>query len=292
MYVAIDAITYVQMLLSTLLYVLALKGVMCTHTYRKHHPRHVSKRVKESSFIVQNDCSSEDIFIHVMSISGRIQSQNNVESTIYNVPDSLVNITNTRLLENESQDFLVIFEDDTESSTSTWRLWWDSNVNSTGSQNQTLVESTCVVYDSSELIQHCWTDVSLVDGLTSSVKVDFVAENNPPIVVKPPDTWECPIANRLNYTSLANAPRPFLTESQACLSNCSLYRTESTCCLGDYTAATCHNPSPGLKSAGPEAYAFPYDDSTPYDIGGQTVTPLRYGEFAIGAPLFKIVTCI
>ena len=197
----------------------------------------------------------------------------------------------TAMAPGESQVFEFPFARTDLGLESSWRLWWDTDFVEF-SRNQTLVELHCLVSDVESDLQRCNIDVSNVDGLTSTVQVKFPSNPFPPITLEPPSSWECPEPNRIGRMKSQGVPKYYLPEQQACLSNCSLLRTDSTCCpTPPYTSENCTNANPAFLVAAPETYTFAYDDQSVRCNGQFCDKPLRAYDFRQNSQIMHITTC-
>lgn len=158
-------------------------------------------------------------------------------------------------------------------------------------RNNTMVEAHCYTDHAASSTQQCCMDVSILDGLTSSVKVDFLATNYTGITLDPPKDWQCPERNRLSAINETTIPTTFLPEWQACVSNCLLLNTPAVCCPPPCTAADCSNANPALVVAGPEAYTNAYDDDNVRCTQNGCLRPLRSHTFRRSSRIMHITTC-
>jgi len=281
----------VKMLLLTLLIPLTHMGVAtvaCTTNIFANETQHVPYHI-----VVRNYCEPRNgqTYLHFHATSGTVQpAQQNVAPIKYSADGTTQELTLAMATDQASKFNFMFPENATKS---TWRIWWDTIEDNSGSRSQTLLEGTCEAdrTDQTGKTLNCWINGSNVDGLSSSVRVDFTNDTFPPIIVKPPNGWQCPERNRppANVESALS----FLPQGQACVSNCSLLDTNQTCCRGPYdTPETCGgDPSPAIKIAAQEAYSFAYDDDTPYFNGVSTVRPLRAHNFATGATICEVSLC-
>jgi hypothetical protein len=238
---------------------------------------------------IENKCGTESspTNMHFMVVNEeKRMAYNNGSNRTASITDHVA----TTMAVNTSKEFEFRFGQSATHKESTWRLWWDTE--SIGfSRNQTLVEVHCSIQQLTSGMQDCNIDVSNVDGLTSSVKVEFQNTSFPPITLDPPADWQCPEKNRIGPSGIGGVPTNFLPEGQACLSNCSLLHTNATCCPPPYTPENCTNANPDLVIAGPEAYTFAYDDKSLRCNDEICVMPLRAHSFRQNSRIMHITTC-
>lgn len=241
------------------------------------------------SVLIENKCATESsqTNMHFMVVNeDKRMAYNNGSNLTASITDHVV----TAMAVNTTQEFGFRFARSATQLESGWRLWWD-NENVGFSRNQTLVEVHCSIQQLNTNKQDCNIDVSNVDGLTSSVKVQFQDTSFPDIILDPPVDWKCPKANRIGTAGTARVPTNFLPEEQACLSNCSLLHTDATCCPPPYTAENCTNANPALVVAGPQAYTCAYDDQSLRCDDKVCVMPLRAHSFWQNSRIMHITTC-
>ena len=241
------------------------------------------------SISIENKCGIESspTNMHFMVVNeDKRMAYNNGSNLTASITDHIA----TTMAVDTIQEFGFRFARSATHLESGWRLWWDTE-NVEFSRNQTLVEVHCSMQQLNSSTQDCNIDVSNVDGLTSSVKVEFQDTSFPHITLDPPVDWQCPEANRINLGGTADVPTNFLPEGQACLSNCSLLHTDATCCPPPYTPENCTNANPALVVAGPEAYTFAYDDQSVRCNEEVCVMPLRAHSFLPNSRIMHITTC-
>jgi hypothetical protein len=241
------------------------------------------------SISIENRCGAESspTNMHFMVVNeDKRTAYNNGSNMTASITDHIA----TTMAVDTIQEFGFRFARSATHLESTWRLWWDTE-NVEFSRNQTLVEVHCSIQQLNSSTQVCNIDVSNVDGLTSSVKVEFEDTSFPQITLDPPADWQCPEANRIGPAGIAGVPTNFLPEGQACLSNCSLLHTDATCCPPPYTPENCTNANPALIVAGPEAYTFAYDDQSVRCNDDVCVMPLRAHSFWKNSRIMHITTC-
>lgn len=241
------------------------------------------------SISIENKCGAESspTNMHFMVVNeDKRMAYNNGSNLTASITDHVA----TTMAADTIQEFGFRFARSATRLESTWRLWWDTE-NVEFSRNQTLVEVHCSIQQLKSSTQVCNIDVSNVDGLTSSVKVEFQDTSFPHITLEPPADWQCPEANRIGLAGAAGVPTNFLPEGQACLSNCSLLHTDATCCPPPYTPENCTNANPALVVAGPEAYTFAYDDESVRCNDNLCVMPLRAHSFLQNSRIMHITTC-
>lgn len=241
------------------------------------------------SISIENKCGAETspINMHFMVVNeDKRMAYNNGSNLTASITDHVA----VPMSANTIQEFGFRFARSATRLESGWRLWWDTE-NAEFSRNQTLVEVHCAIQELDRDKQDCNVDVSTVDGLTSSVKVEFQDNSFPDITLDPPAAWRCPQANRIGLAGTAEVPTNFLPEAQACLSNCSLLHTDSTCCPPPYTPENCTNANPALVEAGPEAYTYAYDDQSVRCNDKVCVMPLRAHSFWQNSRIMHVTTC-
>lgn len=235
------------------------------------------------SIIVRNQCTSNNgpVHLHVLATAGSATGLSNAEEgwSQWHLDNSFyldAPITNGTL---GQINFTPAVIDGALSSR--WRMWWDDIARSNGSRAQTLLEVNCDGYAERNATLQCYVDVSVVDGFSSTVVATFPSGQLPDISAVPVANWTCPVANRLPPGSAF--PTPFLPETVACLSNCTVYGTESACCTGSYNNTnTCPQPNAALAAGVPSAYSFAYDDSN----------ALKSFRTALGETPFRVTTCV
>ena len=178
----------------------------------------------------------------------------------------------TALAQNQSRDFAVGLN--ASAGISTWRSWIDTTLEyQATTASSTLVELT---RDDRSGNSQYFTDISLVDALTSSLVVIPPKTNCTQhygnqttticrsISCVPPDDWQCPLQNRFSSDNQGQyLSHTYLSAEQSCLSNCTVHRTDEACCAGQYAnPKTCSNKNPELKKACDEAYSYAFDDQS------------------------------
>jgi hypothetical protein len=241
------------------------------------------------SVLIENKCASDSntTHMHFMVVNEeKRKAYNNGTNRTASITDHYL----TAVPPDTSQVFEFPFARSELGLESSWRLWWDTDIVEF-SRNQTLVELHCSVNHIESGSQRCNIDVSNVDGLTSTVQVDFQDPSFSPITLEPPPDWQCPEANRISHTKRSGVPDNYLPEWQACLSNCSLLNTKSACCPPPYTRDNCTNANPAFLIAAPETYTFAYDDDNVRCNGNFCDKPLRAYDFRQNSQIMHITTC-
>jgi ribosomal protein S16 len=256
----------------------------------------ITNQTQQASYhvVVRNYCAPRDgrTYLHFLAPLGTVQpAQQDVLPIEFTADGKTQKLTST-MATDQTSEFNFMFSNDNMTQ-STWRLWWDAEEGNHGARNQTLLEVTCKIEltDPTGRTIKCWINGSNVDGLSNSFRVDFSNDTFPPIVVQPPQEWQCPEQNKPPENVVNTLS--FLPQGQACISNCSILQTDETCCRNAHnTSATCGgDSSPAIKFAAQEAYSFAYDDETPYFNGVSTVRPLRAHNFATGATICEVSLC-
>lgn len=244
---------------------------------------------------VENRCSALGnlTYVHLLANHTEVLGVGNLTAATTGYWDQSGNLEwhfDAALQINETRQFAVGFSPYLQS---TWTLWWDSIYMSTGPTVQTLVEGTCLLENASSTTIDCYIDASCVNGLSSSLQVRGETIEYPLITVDPPSTWQCPYEN--TYANIGDINKtmtitsPFLSATQACISNCSLYQTEEACCLGDITAQECEIYGAAMKQGAPEAFSFAKDDEIPWQ--NKSMQPVKWVSGSSSSNIITIVTC-